>query len=266
MHISALYSPDSASRTSYNPIFTHHFPHCSSVGYLQSSLNSSGNTAIGPSFQSIGSEGIKLTEIKVTGLAEGATVNGTINIQVLSNDGTVNAKYIYYQNVKNGGNKGKEGWYLNGSTQITVENDVLFAVGQGLWVKGISGAKLQSSGQVLFDDVIKSLPSSGNVMLCNPYPQDITLAKNVKVAGLAEGATINGTINIQVLSNDGTVASKYIYYQNVKNGGNKGKEGWYLNGSTQITEAADVTFPIGQGLWVKGASGASLKFTLGSAE
>jgi hypothetical protein len=182
----------------------------------------------------------------------------------LDNVGNAAAKYSYFQNVKNGVNKGKTGWY-DGSTAITADNNVVFTAGQGLWVKGVSGAKLQSSGKVLFDDVVKTLPASGNTMLCNPYPQDITLAKNVKVTGLAEGATVNGTITIQILDNVGNAAAKYSYFQNVKNGVNKGKTGWY-DGSTQITEDADVTFELGQALWVKGVSGATMTFTLGSEE
>ena len=224
------------------------------VGYIDKGLNKN-FTACGSSFITIGVEGMKLTTIKPKGIP--AMSNGQIQIQVLDNLGNATKTYKYYQ-----GSKVKafatDGWYDN-TTLITSENDVTFMPGQGLWVKGtIDNTGITTAGEVSFDDVQKQL-NVNFVMLCNPFPQQIKLSKNIKAGGLA--ATSNGQVQIQELDNLGNATKTYKYYQ-----GSKVKafatDGWYLN-TTLITAENDVTFEPGQGLWVKGSiASATLTFTL----
>ena len=86
----------------------------------------------------------------------------------------------------------------------------------------------------------------GNKMIANPFPVGIKLTE--LVLDLAEDAKVLGTVNIQLLNENGFKDKLYKYYK----GGSKGfkTEGWYDDDdNTLITSDNDVTFPAGQALW-----------------
>ena len=219
------------------------------VGYQEVSLRS-GLKAVGASFATIGAEGCKLTQIKPAGFNTSA---GAVSIQILDNYGQTTTTYSYYKGGR--GAYATEGWY-NGTTRITADNDITFAPGTGLWMKGADGYTFTTSGEVLFDDVTCQL-RSGLIMLANPYPMDVKLT-NLKPAGFNTSA---GAVSIQILDNYGQTTTTYSYYKGGR--GAYATEGWY-NGTTRITADNDVTFVSGDGLWVKGADGYTLTFSLNS--
>ena len=109
------------------------------MGYSTTALKA-GATATGASFVTVGGEGCKLTSIKPTNLPAG--YKGAINIQTLDYLGNKIAAYFYHEGESGRGAKA-DGWWLEDTTQITAEADVEFPAGQGLWVTGVDGTKLE---------------------------------------------------------------------------------------------------------------------------
>ena len=228
------------------------------VGYNTTALTKN-NTAAGATFLTIGEEGAKFSSFQLQGVSATAIVPGSITIQTLDNLGNKDKIWKYYQNVKSGAWKGKLGWFDEDGEQMTTEHDYIFPVGTGLWIKGLAGASLQMSGEVMLDKLVCEL-NKNNVLLCNPYPCEITLAKNIELGGVSETAIVPGSITIQTLDDLGNKDKIWKYYQNVKSGAWKGKLGWFDEDGNQITEDNDAVFPAGKGLWVKGLAGATLTF------
>jgi hypothetical protein len=222
------------------------------VGYSTTALKA-GATATGASFVTVGGEGCKLTTIKPTNLPAG--YKGAINIQTLDYLGNKVAKYYYHEGESGRGAKA-DGWWLENTTLITAENDVTFKVGEGLWVTGLDGAALSTSGEVVFDNVSCDL-RAGATMVVNPYPVAIKLS-TIKPKNLPAG--YKGAINIQTLDYLGNKIAAYIYHEGETGRGAKA-DGWWLENTTLITPEADVEFPVGQGLWVTGVDGTKLEFT-----
>ena len=221
------------------------------MGYTTTELQT-GAKATGASFVTIGETGCKLTSITPAGFDK---TTGGVAIQILDNFGLMAKIYKYYK----GGRApyATEGWY-DGTTRITAENDVVFAPGAGLWVTGSDGFMFQTSGQVLFDDVVCNL-RTGATMLANPYPMAVKLT-NITPAGFDK---TTGGVAIQILDNFGLMAKIYKYYK----GGRVpyATEGWY-DGTTRITPENDVAFEPGTGLWVTGSDGYTLTFSLGAID
>ena len=144
-----------------------------------------------------------------------------------------------------------DGWYLE-KDLITAENDVLFEAGTGLWMSGIEGASFTTSGEVLEGDLVVPL-QNGFKMVANPYPTTITLTK---IQPIVTGKC-NGAIQIQLLNKNGVMTKTYKYYQ----GGRApyATDGWYEE-KTLITEANDISFEGGTGLWMSGVTDSSVKF------
>lgn len=221
------------------------------VGYSTTEL-CAGAKATGASFLSIGEDGCKLTDIVPTGFDK---TTGGVAIQILDNYGLMAKIYKYYKGGR--GSFATDGWY-DGTTRITTENDVVFAPGTGLWMTGSDGYSFQTSGQVLFDNVVCKL-RTGATMIANPYPMSLKLT-NITPAGFEK---TSGGVAIQILDNYGMTTKTYKYYK----GGRAAYavDGWY-DGTTRITLENDVAFEPGAGLWVDGADGYTLTLSLGTVE
>ena len=222
------------------------------VGYHATALRA-GATATGASFLSVGTNGCRLTTIKPTNLPSG--YKGAINIQTLDHLGRKVARYNYHEGETGRGAKA-DGWWLENTTLITADNDVTFNPGEGLWVTGLDGVSLITSGEVLFGDVSCPL-RDGATMIANPYPAAIKLT-TIKPTNLPSG--YKGAINIQTLDHLGRKVARYNYHEGETGRGAKA-DGWWLENTTLITADNDVTFPAGQGLWVTGLNGTNLEFT-----
>jgi len=123
-----------------------------------------------------------------------------------------------------------------------------------MWFSGLEGVSFTTSGEVNQKDNVPCDLIDGSRMLCNPYPCDIKLSQ-ITLDNLP--TKVLGTISIQTLAKDGGAVNSYKYY---KGGSLKYKtEGWYL-GTTRITSDNDVTFAAGDGIWVAGLEGVTLKF------
>ena len=71
-----------------------------------------------------------------------------------------------------------------------------------------------------------------------------------------------GGVQIQLLNNAGVTTTTYKYYKGGR--GTYATDGWY-DGTTLITAEKDVTFAPGDGLWVYGADGYTITFSVGAA-
>ena len=71
-----------------------------------------------------------------------------------------------------------------------------------------------------------------------------------------------GAVQIQLLNNAGVTTTTYKYYKGGR--GTYATDGWY-DGTTLITAEKDVTFAPGDGLWVYGADGYTITFSVGAA-
>ena len=221
------------------------------MGYNTTEL-CSGAKATGASFLTVGENGCKLTSIVPAGFEK---TSGGVAIQILDNYGLMTKIYKYYKGGR--GAYAIEGWY-DGTTRITTENDVVFAPGTGLWMTGSDGFSFQTSGQVLFDDVVCKL-RTGATMIANPYPMPLKLT-NITPAGFEK---TSGGVAIQILDNYGLMTKIYKYYKGGR--GAYAIEGWY-DGTTRITTENDVAFEAGAGLWVVGSDGYTLTLSLGTVE
>ena len=222
------------------------------VGYNTTALNAA-YYAGGATFITIGAEGANLSEFKPSGLPN--ISNGQVIIQTLDNYGVSTGTYKYYQGSKVP-KYANNGWYNSSDVLITKENDVTFAPGDGLWIKGTATASLIVSGEVSLASVTKNL-NAAYALLCNPFPMGISIRK-ITPAGIA--AISNGQIIIQTLDNYGVSTGTYKYYQGSKVP-KYATNGWYNSNDVLITDANDVVFNPGQGLWVKGTATATLTFS-----
>ena len=210
-----------------------------------------GATAVGPSFVTIGKEGVALTTIKPTGLPAG--YKGAISIQTLTALGEEDQKWYYHEGETGRGAKA-DGWWLGNVTQITTENDKIFKIGEGLWVTGLNGAKLTTSGEVLTSELIVEL-RAGATMIANPFAAGVKLTA-IKPINLPTG--YKGAISIQTLTELGEEDQKWYYHEGETGRGAKA-DGWWLGNVTQITTDNDHVFPAGAALWTTGVAGTSLK-------
>ena len=224
------------------------------VGYMNTNLRAN-YTATGASFCSIGAEGFKLSELKMTGLPK--TVNGTIVIQLLDDLGSTKEIYKYYKGGR--GSYATEGWY-NATTLIDgsdADHEILLPKGQGLWFKGVADLSFTSSGEVIAGDFTTELRAN-YTLLSNPFPAAIKLSK-IKLEGLPK--TVNGTIVIQLLDDLGSTKEIYKYYKGGR--GSYATEGWY--NATTLIDGSDadheIEIPAGVAMWFKGIDGLSATLT-----
>lgn len=219
------------------------------VGYLTQNL-AVGQQAVGGTFISIGTNGCWLSELTVGGIDKS---NAAIQIQTLGATGNSTATYNYYKGST--GIHKTDGWYIGaGATRITKDNDIHFAAGTGLWVKGATGATLTCAGEVINQRLAVKL-AAGQQLLSNPFPAETSLSK-ITIEGIDKS---NAAIQIQLLGPTGNSTATYNYYKGST--GIHKTDGWYIGaGATRITTDNDIPFAAGLGLWVKGADGAIFVF------
>ena len=217
------------------------------VGYSTKTL-ADDCQAVSVGFVEVGGAGINLTSLKLN--VDGACY-GDIYIELLNGAGRTTDTYSWYQ-----GARGKDdGWYNDDDELIGVDvDDVVFTPGMGLWLTGINGEVLTTAGKVYQADLGLYLLDDSQ-MLGNPYAAPIKLAENIEV--VADG-TCYGDIYIEMLSSSGRTTDTYSWYQ-----GARGKaDGWYNDDDELIgNDVADITFPVGQGLWVTGIEDAEFNIT-----
>ena len=195
-----------------------------------------------------------LTEL----MPECESCDGDIVIEMLDEYGVAkNASLEVYYFYKASFGK-DDGWY-NDEEELIGEDidDVIFPVGQGLWVTGMGDTTWQQAGQVY--DADKSIPlADGKQMLSNPYATGLPLSKNIWIGC----DSCDGDIVIEMLDEYGVAKNEslevYYFYQN-----SFGKDdGWYNDEEELIGEDIDdVIFPAGQGLWVTGMADTTFDIT-----
>ena len=224
------------------------------VGYMQNNLGEN-YTPAGASFVSIGTDGFKLSQLKVIGAPSGTA--SKIQIQVLNSLGSATAYYNYYKGGR--GAYATEGWYssttlIDGSDAA---HEVVFPAGQGLWIKGVANLKYETSGEVLTRNLSVTL-GDNYTMVANPFAAPIKLSQLI-IAGAPSGTA--SKIQIQVLNSLGSATAYYNYYKGGR--GAYATEGWYS--STTLIDGSDaaheVEFPAGQALWIKAVNGVTATIT-----
>lgn len=168
---------------------------------------------------------------------EGGT-SGELAIQFLTNSGTSEARYEWYDNDE------KIGWFDRSGNSA---DDVALPAGKGVWASG-RGLKVTSAGVVNENDIVVVTTSSGNQAIANTTPVDLKLSQ-LAVSGYSpynedtdEGGT-SGEFAIQFLTSTGTTQARYEWYDNDE------KTGWFDRSGN---DAGDVVLAAGAGVWVSG--------------
>ena len=194
-----------------------------------------------------------LSQLKVEGVEE-CEDEYYVEIQVLDENGVANAFYQWWH----GGlpPHRKDGWYEeNDYISPDNDNDIELPKGTGLWITAVKGAYLVSSGEVYTGEVTADL-QDGFTMVANPYPCTIGLS-TVSMEGV-EDCEDEYFVEIQMLDENGVADSFYQWWQ----GGlpPHRKNGWYEENDYIDGENYEIELPAGQGLWVSGFTGYSMKF------
>ncbi len=189
-----------------------------------------------PQFVDINKENISIKSL--VALGEGVSEN--VNMRILDSAGRkVNGceyKWVDDEEFK--------GWYDPDYNEL---GDVSFSPGQGLWVYGLNTTQqIQMSGSVPLNDVVVNLRMGGTAT-GNPFPVALSIHDI-----LAIGDKASEVINIRVLDSAGRTI-KGCEYKWVDD---EELNGWY---DSDYNELGDVKFNPGQGLWVYGDEGLSIR-------
>jgi hypothetical protein len=149
--------------------------------------------------------------------------------QVLFWNGSGYDVYTYYAGY---------GWY--DVTATVPSDDVLIPQGTAVWAKSNSGTDLVISGEVPSSGSVTNMLSSGFNMVSDPYPVDMTLA-DIPTNSLSD--------QDQAMLWNGSGYGVYTYYAGY---------GWYDVTATIPSGSTKVS--VGQGFWLKSASGGALIF------
>ena len=222
------------------------------VGYAQSDLKAGGTMATAQFLNVSNSEAMPLESIVPVG--DGAS--DTVEIQTLTAGGYTDGDYMWIDYAGEGWDE--EGWIDNNAElgdYYPIVTGVTFAPGQGLWIFGQSGLSVQSAGKVGTSDVVVNLRSGGTAT-GNPFPVSVNLADIIPVG---DGAS--DTVEIQTLTAGGYTDADYMWIDYAGEGWDE--EGW-IDNNAELGDyyplVTDVTFEPGQGLWVFGQSGLSIRF------
>ncbi len=208
--------------------------------------------------------GFPIQDLTPIASAENVTVpgDGTLEIQILNEDGYAEASYSWYDSVNPfDPTDVKKGWYgqdIDPETGKLIKTKNTIKAGEGLWFWGVDGVSIQSSGKVRVKDVKFQLAQSGFRAIANPYPTEIKIQEITPVA--AEGATIpgDGSIEIQVLAKDGYAEASYSWYDSVNPFDQTDvKKGWYgadIDPETGKLAKTNSTIKPGEGVWVWGTA------------
>ena len=212
-------------------------------------------TASAMSFATIGTDGMKLSQIKLTGVPNRS--EGVITIAILDELGSPLKTYKYYKGGRNA--YATEGWYY-GSTLLDgsdADHEVVLEKGTGVWFKGIANLKFTASGEVLTGDLPIALRVN-YTLVANPYAAPLKVSQ-IKLTGVPNRS--EGVITIGMLDELGSPLKTYKYYKGGRNA--YATEGWYygstlLDGSDADHEAL---IPAGEAMWFKGVANLSATLT-----
>ncbi len=136
----------------------------------------------------------------------------------------------------------------------TKATGVTFAGGTGLWVLGVTGAGLQTSGIVSKNDIAVSL-RVGSTATGNPFPVDLSLEEIV-----VTGSVSYNDVVIKTLDMYGKATAEYTWDPDWSNENNTNGAWLVIDAEGNETKATGVSFAGGEGLWVLGVENAGLQF------
>ena len=218
------------------------------MGYSNGDLRE-GFKAAGAQFVPVSGTTIDLTDITVTGYNKEEGTAEEVSVQTLNKNGGMVDKYYWYDAVD--GSDVYYGW-LNGATSEFVNpGEVLFNVGDGLWVDAPSSDfKLQSAGQVMSASAAVTL-REGFKMVANPTPVAADLTE-ITVTGYDEVEGTAEEVSVQTLNKNGGMVDKYYWYDAVD--GSDVYYGWLDGATSEFVEEGDVEVGAGEALWVDAPS------------
>ncbi len=118
-----------------------------------------------------------------------------------------------------------------------------FEPGEGMWTQGLEGYNIQTAGKVGTSDVVVTL-TDGNVAVGNPFPVAVSIQDIV-----ATGADLTN-VAIQTLDEYGRAVETFSWND------------WAFDEPCWVDDNLDKatrTFAAGEGLWVQGVSGYTLR-------
>ena len=214
------------------------------VGYSNSALRP-GAKMVAPCFLSVGAtDEVSLNDLSPNGYTAGE-LDVDVRVCVLNGSGVTIQDYYWYDN-----EDFSAGWYTEEGDPVD-PTKVKFEAGQGLWVYGGTGINVTTSGQVNEQDVVVPLRAGGT-------PTGNMMATKVKLSQIIVGGYTAGELDVDVriciLNGSGVTVQDYYWYDN-----EDFSAGWYTEEGDPI-DASKVEFEPGDGLWVYGASGITLRF------
>lgn len=203
------------------------------VGYATTDLVN-GNKLIGAQFIDIGSEdGYDIQKI----VATGADVESAVALQTLTSAGKANETFSW------------DTWMFVEDKPAWIDDVGVatrkFQPGEALWIQGQEGYTIQTSGQVGTDDVIVNLVN-GNIAVNNPFPVTVNIQDIV-----ATGADVESAVALQTLTSAGKANETFSWdtWMFVED-----KPAWIDD-----VGVATRDFAPGEGIWVQGQSGYTLR-------
>ena len=238
------------------------------VGYSNIGLLDGGYKMVGATFTAVGTNEVKLSELKVTGYENNEFYLGemgfTASFQLRASNGMPYATYVWSDESLD-----METWeggkWVNSDTgaDVTSENDVMLKPGDGLWfsapeLQGSTAFKLTTSGAVLKGDQGVELNAGGYRGICNLMPSSVKLSE-VEVQGYEDNEFYLGemgfTMSMQSLLPNGMPSVTYVWSDESLD-----METWeggkWINSDTgaDITSENDVTITAGEGFWATAPS------------
>ena len=205
--------------------------------------------AAGAQFIPVTGTKIDLTDITVTGYNKEDGTEEEVSVQTLNKNGDMVDKYYWYDITD--GDDVYYGWLDLASGDFIEPGEVLFDVGDGLWVDAPSSDfKLQSAGQVMTAAATVTL-REGFKMVGNPTPVAVDLT-DITVTGYNEEDGTEEEVSVQTLNKNGDMVDKYYWYDVTD--GDDVYYGWLDLASGDFIEAGDVEIGAGEALWVDAPS------------
>ena len=215
-------------------------------------------------------DGIRLSDLKVSGYAELDGCWGNVSIAMLRKSGanlkTENGMYVTYYWYDEDGEY-EPGWYdyqenplKDGESELGNADEIVFDVGQGLCVfadQDYIGCTIDCAGQVFTAKLDYPISTDGQQRIGNPHPTAIKLS-DITVGGYEELDGCWGNVSIVMLRKSGanlkTESGMYVAYYWYDEDGEY-EAGWYdyqenplKDGQSELGNANEIQFAAGQGL------------------
>lgn len=218
---------------------------------------------VGATFTAVGTSGVKLSELKVTGYENNEYYLGemgfTASFQLRASNGMPYATYMW-SDESSDMEKWDGGKWINSDTgeTITPTNDVILEPGKGLWLttpdlQGSTAFTLMTAGEAPKGDQAVELKAGGYMGICNLMPSTIKLSQ-VEIHGYENNEYYLGemgfTMSMQSLLPSGMPRVTYVWADESSN-----METWdggkWINADTgaDVTSVNDVTINVGEGFW-----------------